>query len=81
MIASLDSWHNATVIGVTSEFPDEDKPDLRSMIGTFAGALFIWWKKQKSRKPIPNQLLLWKEMCEKEVLPEIKYSFDIWNHL
>lgn len=79
MAASLTAWHCATILNGTSEFHDEDKPDLRSMVASFAGALFTWHQKQQSNEPLPQSIEQWQKMCEMEKLPEVKYAFDIWK--
>ncbi len=85
LCASLTPWHQATILPVPDdglgEFPEAERPDLRARVGDLAGALHIWHTKFAPEAPEPPAVLLWRNLCATDVLPEIRRAFDAGSQL
>lgn len=74
---SLTDWAPATDLNPPhiSGFPTELRPDLQTAIGTLAGTIFYWTQKNKGTLRKHSALDLWRDICEKSCLPEVRRAF------
>ena len=84
LLASLVPWHNAIQLpvgaGMSEGFPEQERPDLRALIGMLAAALSKWLNVNKSEIGEPSEIKLWRETCDHDPLPEVKRSFGTWDN-
>jgi hypothetical protein len=85
IIESLIAWHEATVLPMPPkgghEFPEDERPNLRNLLGRLAGALWIWLKKSCSATVMPSGIALWHNSCASDPLPEVRRAFSFWDQL
>ena len=83
IIASLVPWHGAIelplVDGSDGDFTEEERPDLRELLGMLSGALSKWVVLKKSEIEEPSEIKLWRETCDQDPLPEVNRSFRTWD--
>ena len=83
MVSSLTPWHHATHLplseGREGDFPEEERPELRALLGRLASALSIWLKKQFPDQPEPPEISDLRKLYESDSLPEVRQAFDTWN--
>lgn len=83
LIASLVPWHGAINLPandvISGEFPAEERPDLRALVGMLAAALSRWLGDRKSEMVEPSAISLWRETCDQDPLPEVKRAFSRWD--
>jgi len=84
LLASLVPWHDVIRLpaeaGICGDFPEEERPDLRALIGMLAAALAKWLSLKKSELDELSEIKLWRETCDQDPLPEVRRSFKTWNN-
>ena len=85
ILASLVPWDNVTRVPVLGEsggdFAEEDRPDLRASLGSLAGALSRWLKRNSPGEGEPEEIKRWRDSCQQDPLPEVRRSFDVWENV
>ena len=85
MVSSLTPWHHATHLPLSEErggdFPEEERPELRALLGRLASALSIWLKKEFPDQPEPPEISDLRKLYESDPLPEVRRAFDTWKSL
>ena len=85
VVASLTPWHQAIHLPLSEEregdFPEEERPELRTLLGRLASALGIWLKKKFPDQPEPPEISDLRKLYESDPLPEVQRSFDTWKSL
>lgn len=85
LLASLIPWHGSTRLplseGVCGDFPEQERPDLRALLGMLSGALAKWITLKKPEVEEPSEIKLWRETCDQDSLPEVKRSIRAWESL
>ena len=75
IVSCLNPWYDATCLPVTeqnSDFPEEERPDLRVLLGRLTSALSDWFKKKL--QPEPSEISLMRERYRSVPLPEVRRS-------
>ena len=88
IVASLSPWSHATRLPPSEErdgtlpeenfpgdFPEEERPELRVLLGKLASALRIWLKRKCPDQPEPAEIFHLRESYELDSLPEVRRSF------
>ena len=76
IVSCLIPWHDATCLPVSEQngdFPEEERPDLRVLLGWLASTLSGWFK--NNLQPEPPKLASMKERYRSDPLPEVRRSF------
>ena len=85
LTASLIPWHQATILPIPDEavgdFPEPERPQLRTLIAELAGALKIWYAKRAPGAQIPAAITAWEDFCASDPLPEVRRAFNSWDQL
>lgn len=85
VVASLTPWHHATHLPLSEEregdFPEEERPELRALLGRLASALSIWLKKKFPDQTEPPEISDLRKLYESDPLPEVRRAFDTWKSL
>jgi hypothetical protein len=83
LTTSLVPWHDVTILplpgGGSGDFHESERPDLRVSLAHMAGALKTWHANASPEAPEPAAITLWRELCAKDPLPEIRRAFDFWD--
>ena len=83
VVASLTPWSHATCLPLSEErnegFPEEERPELRDLLGRLASALSIWLENQFPDQPEPTEISLLRESYKSDPLPEVRRAFDTWK--
>lgn len=83
LIASLVPWHVAIILpaenGIGGDFPVEERPDLRALVGSLAAALSKWLSVNRPESADPSEVSLWREACDLDPLPEVNRAFSAWD--
>jgi len=61
------------------EYHNDDIPGLRQSVGKLAGALSRWHNCKNSDSFEPDGILIWRNNCASETLPEVKRAFIKWG--
>jgi hypothetical protein len=84
LAASLISWRDTTSftapLEASDEFPEAERPQLRTLVAGLAGALRFWYSKSGQTDCEPPSVALWSNLCESDPLPEVRRSFDVWSN-
>lgn len=79
LIGGLDAWRRATAISrsehTSSEFDEEERPDLRRAVGLLAGALSAALSSTNTGELDLSPLSRWAEACLVDALPEVRRAF------
>ena len=85
IVASLSPWSHATRLPLSEErnqdFPEEERPELRTLLGHLASALSIWLKKKFPDQTEPTEISHLRELYKSDPLPEVRRAFDTWKGL
>ena len=85
VVASLTPWRHATCLPLSEDrdgdFPEEERPSLRVLLGSLASALSVWLREKSPDQPEPSEISLLRECCKADSLPEIRRAFDTWKLL
>ena len=77
LIAScLVPWHDATCLPVTEQtgdFPEEERPALRVLLGRLTSALNDWF--ENNHQTEPSEIAFMRERYRTDPLPEVRRSF------
>ena len=83
LVNSLIPWHNATCLPLSEEregdFPEEERPELRTMLGRLASVLSICLKNELPDKPEPPEIAQLRESYKSDPLPEVRRSLEWWK--
>ena len=83
VVASFTPWSQATCLPLSEErnegFPEEERPELRDLLGRLASALSIWLENQFPDQPEPTEISLLRESYKSDPLPEVRRAFDTWK--
>ena len=83
MVNSLIPWHGATCLPLSEEregdFPEEERPELRTLLGRLTSALRIWLKNELPDKPEPPEIAQLRESYKSDPLPEVRRSLEWWK--
>ena len=78
IVSSLTSWRYATCLPVSEggsrEFPEEERPELRVLLGRLASALSSWFSTNLSGKPEPLEISILRDVYSSDPLPEVRRS-------
>ena len=81
IVSSLTPWSQATCLPLSGkrdgDFPMEERPELRALLGRLASALSIWLKSKFPDQSEPSEISLLRESYESDPLPEVRRSFDM----
>ena len=84
LVNSLVPWHNATCLPLSEEregdFPEEERPELRAMLGRLISVLSIWLKNKFPDQPEPPEITQLKESYKLDPLPEVRRSLEWWKY-
>ena len=85
IVASLAPWRRATHLPIFEErggdFSEEERPELRVLLGGLASALSIWLKKNFPDKQEPPEISDLRKLYETDPLPEVRRAFGTWKFL
>ncbi len=80
IVSSLTPWHHATCLSPPEEgsrqFPEEERPELRVLLGRLASALSKWLKYMIPDQPDPSEISNLRESYSSDPLPEVRRSFN-----
>lgn len=83
IVASLVPWSQAICLPLSEvrngDFPEEERPELRALLGGLASALSIWLKKRIPNQPEPPEISRLRQSYESDPLPEVRRAFDTWK--
>ena len=83
VVASLTPWSQATCLPLSEErngdFPEEERPGLRALLGRLASALSIWLKNRFPNQPELPEISLLRDSYNSDPLPEVRRAFDTWK--
>ncbi len=83
LIASLVPWYGAIKLPadnvISGDFPVEERPDLRALVGMLAAALAKWLSDRKPENDEPSEISLWRKTCDQDPLPEVNRAFNSWE--
>ena len=83
VVASLTPWSNATRLPLVEErnggFAEEERPELRALLGSLASALSIWLKKRLPKQLEPPEIYRLRQSYKSDPLPEVRRAFDMWK--
>ena len=83
VVASLTPWSLATSLPLSEErngdFPEEESPGLRALLGRLASALSIWLKNKFPNQTEPSEISHLRESYKSDPLPEVRRAFDTWK--
>ena len=84
LVNSLIPWHNATCLPLSEEregdFPEEERPELRTRLGRLVSVLSIWLKNKFPGQPEPPEITQLKESYKLDPLPEVRRSLEWWKY-
>ena len=75
IVSCLIPWHDATCLPVSEQngdFPEEERPDLRVLLGRLTSALSDWFENKPQREPSESSLM--RERYRSDPLPEVRRS-------
>ena len=85
VVASLTPWSHATRLPLSEEgdadFSEEERPELRVLLGWLASALSIWLENKFPDQTEPKKISLLRESYEADPLPEVRRAFEWWEYL
>ena len=85
VVSSLEAWSQAIRLpipdGMSGDFAEEERPELRARLGELAAALSIWSKKKFPDQPEPSAIARLRDSYESDPLPEVRRSFDTWKRV
>ena len=80
VVASITPWSQATCLPLSEErngdFPEEERPEIRALLGRLASALSIWLKKRIPNQPEPPEISRLRQSYKSDPLPEVRRAFD-----
>ncbi len=83
VVASLTPWSHATCLPLSEErvadFSEEERPELRDLLGRLASALSIWLKNKFPDQPESPEISHLRESYKSDPLPEVRRAFDTWK--
>ena len=83
LVNSLIPWHNATCLPLSEEregdFPEEERPELRTRLGRLVSVLSIWLKNKFPGQPEPPEITQLRKSYKSDPLPEVRRSFEWWK--
>ena len=83
VVASITPWSQATCLPLSKErdgdFPEEERPEIRALLGRLASALSIWLKKRIPNQPEPPEISRLRQSYKSDPLPEVRRAFDTWK--
>ena len=85
VVASLTPWSHATCLPLSKErdadFSEEERPELRTLLGWLACALSIWLENKFPDQSEPEEISLLRESYKSDPLPEVRRAFEWWEYL
>lgn len=85
VVASLTPWSHATYLPLSEErdadFSEEERPELRTLLGWLACALSIWLENKFPDQTEPKEISLLRESYKSDPLPEVRRAFEWWEYL
>lgn len=85
VVASLTPWSHATRLPLSEErdadFSEEERPELRVLLGWLASALSIWLENRFPDQPEPTEISHLRESYKSDPLPEVRRAFEWWKYL
>ena len=85
VVASLTPWSHATCLPLSEErdadFSEEERPELRTLLGWLACALSIWLENKFSDQTEPKEISLLRKSYKSDSLPEVRRAFEWWEYL
>ena len=80
IVSSLTPWRHATCLSLSEsrngDFPEEERPALRVLLGSLASALSIWLKEKLPDQPEPSEISALRKLYSSDSLPEVRRSFS-----
>ena len=85
VVASLTPWSHATCLPLSEErdadFSEEERPELRTLLGWLACALNIWLENNLPDQIEPEEISLLRKSYKSDSLPEVRRAFEWWKFL
>ena len=85
VVASLTPWSHATCLPLSEErdadFSEEERPELRTLLGWLACALSIWLENNLPDQIEPEEISFLRESYKSDPLPEVRRAFEWWEYL
>ena len=79
IVSSLTPWRHATCLPLSEsrngDFPEEERPELRVLLGRLASALSVLLKEKLPDQPDPSEISALRELYSSDPLPEVRRSF------
>lgn len=83
IVASLAPWSQATCLPLSEkrngDFPEEERPELRALLGMLASGLISWLKNRLPNRPEPPEISRLRRSYQSDPLPEVRRAFDTWK--
>ena len=80
IVSSLTPWSHATCLPLSEEgsreFPEEERPELRVLLGRLGSALNVWLINKQPEQPEPSEISTLRESYSSDPLPEVRRSFN-----
>ncbi len=80
IVSSLTPWSHATCLPLSEEgsreFPEEERPELRVLLGRLASALNVWLINKQPEQPEPSEISTLRKSYSSDPLPEVRRSFN-----
>ena len=81
MISSLPPWSEAISLPIREDrhgdFEEEERPELRALLGSLAGALGAWLSREFPDRPEPHEIFDLRAQYEADPLPEVRRSMNV----
>ena len=83
MISSLSPWVEAVGLSTRGDgdsgFREQERPELRALLGNLASALSAWLRRKAPDHPEPDAISRLRSRYESDPLPEVRRSFCVWR--
>jgi hypothetical protein len=83
LAASLTAWNQATLLSAHQSpnmgFDDIDRPELRALVAGLSSTLANWYEVSHQEVPEPREIALWRDLCARDPLPEVRRAFGFGN--
>ena len=79
IVSSLEPWNDLTRLPMSQTgggFPEEERPLLRSCLGSLASSLSRWLREHNENYTEPKEIAFLRDQYCSDSLPEVRRSFD-----
>ena len=81
VVSSLSAWVESVSLPIRGdrdgEFREEQRPELRELVGKLAGALSVWLRRKFPDRSEPSAISLLRGRFGCDPLPEVRRSFEV----